>query len=125
MIAGAHTIIFAEDAERARAFFRDVLGFASVDAGEGWLIFSLPPGELALHPGPGWGQAVGQHELFLMCHDIEATVAELERKGVEFVAPVADEGYGLMTSFKIPGGGEIGLYEPRHPSPLAEFGERG
>lgn len=121
VIAGAHTIIFAEDAEAARAFFRDVLGFPGVDAGDGWLIFSLPPGELALHPGPGWGQAVGQHELFFMCDDIERTVDELERKGVEFVSPIADEGYGLMTRFKIPGGGEIGLYEPRHPSPLAPF----
>jgi catechol 2,3-dioxygenase-like lactoylglutathione lyase family enzyme len=121
VIAGAHTIIFAEDAEAARAFFRDVLGFRAVDAGEGWLIFALPPGELAFHPGPGWGQAVGQHEMFLMCHDIERAVGELERKGVEFVAPVTDEGYGLMTRLRIPGGGEIGLYQPTHPSPLAEF----
>ncbi len=121
VIAGAHTIIFAEDAEAARSFFRDVLGFRSVDAGDGWLIFALPPGELALHPGPGWGRAVGQHELFFMCHDIEAAVEELERKGVEFVSPVADEGYGLVTRLEIPGGGEIGLYEPRHPSPLDEF----
>ena len=121
MIAGAHTIIFAEDAEAARAFFRDVLGFASVDAGEGWLIFSLPPGELALHPGPGWGQAAGHHTLFFMCHDIQHTVEELRRNGVEFLAPVTDQGWGLMTRFKIPGAGEIGLYEPKHPSPLAEF----
>ena len=123
VIAGAHTIIFAEDAEAARAFFRDVLGFPAVDAGEGWLIFELPPGELALHPGPGWGQPVGQHQLFFMCDDVEQTVSELERKGVEFVAPISDEGYGLMTRFKIPGGGEVGLYEPRHPSPLAEFSD--
>jgi catechol 2,3-dioxygenase-like lactoylglutathione lyase family enzyme len=123
VIAGAHTIVFAEDADAARAFFRDVLGFPAVDSGEGWLIFALPPGELALHPGPGWGQEVGQHQLFFMCHDIEATVAELERKGVEFVAPVADEGYGLVTRLRIPGAGEIGLYEPRHPSPLAEFAD--
>jgi catechol 2,3-dioxygenase-like lactoylglutathione lyase family enzyme len=121
VIAGAHTIIFAEDAEAARGFFRDVLGFPSVDAGDGWLIFELPPGELALHPGPGWGHGVGQHELFFMCHDIERTVRELERKGVELMAPIADEGYGLMTRFKIPGGGEVGLYEPRHPSPLTGF----
>jgi catechol 2,3-dioxygenase-like lactoylglutathione lyase family enzyme len=121
VIAGAHTIIFAEDADAARAFLRDVLGFSSVDAGDGWLIFELPPGELALHPGPGWGKNVGQHELFLMCHDIERTVAELKEKGVEFTAPVTDEGYGLMTRFRVPGAGEIGLYEPRHESPLAEF----
>jgi len=121
VIAGAHTIIFAEDAEAARAFFRDVLGFSSVDAGDGWLIFVLPPGELAIHPGPGWGKDVGQHELFFMCHDIEATVAELKAKGVEFTAPVTDEGYGLITRFRVPGAREIGLYEPRHKSPLAEF----
>lgn len=121
VIAGAHTIVFADDAERARAFFRDVLGFPSVDAGEGWLIFALPPGELACHPGPGWGRAVAEHELFFMCHDVERTVEELKQKGVEFVSPVTDEGYGLMTRFKVPGAGEVGLYEPRHPSPLAEF----
>jgi catechol 2,3-dioxygenase-like lactoylglutathione lyase family enzyme len=121
VIAGAHTLIFAEDAETSRAFFRDVLGFPSVDEGEGWLIFALPPGELALHPGPGWGRAVGDHELFFMCHDIERTVDELKRKGVKFVSPISDEGYGLMTRLKIPGGGEIGLYQPKHASPLAEF----
>ena len=121
VIAGAHTILFAEDAAAARAFFRDVLGFAGVDAGEGWLIFALPPAEVAVHPCPGWGRAVGRHELFFMCHDIESTVAELTRRGVEFVEPISDEGYGLVTRLKIPGGGEIGLYEPRHPSPLAEF----
>jgi catechol 2,3-dioxygenase-like lactoylglutathione lyase family enzyme len=121
VIAGAHTIIYSEDAEAARAFFRDVLGFPSVDAGEGWLVFASPPAELALHPGPGWGRAVGEHELFFMCHDVERTVAELEKRNVEFTAPISDEGFGLMTRFKIPGGGEIGLYEPKHPSPLAEF----
>ena len=118
MIAGAHTIIFAEDAERAREFLRDVLGFEGVDAGDGWLIFALPPGELAVHPGSGWGRGPGHHALFLMCHDIERTVAELERKGVEFVSPIEDEGWGRIAHFKIPGAGEIGLYEPRHPSPL-------
>jgi catechol 2,3-dioxygenase-like lactoylglutathione lyase family enzyme len=124
VIAGAHTILYAEDAEAARAFLRDVLGFESVDAGDGWLIFRLPPGELAIHPGSGWGKSVGAHELFFMCHDIERAVAELEAKGVELTAPVTDEGYGLMTSFRLPGVGEVGLYEPRHPSPLAEFSGR-
>ena len=116
MITGAHTIMYADDSDAARAFFRDVLGFPAVDAGDGWLIFALPPGELAFHPGD-----TGRHELFFMCHDVEAAVAELERAGVEFVAPIADEGYGLVTRFRVPGAGEIGLYEPRHPSPLAEF----
>lgn len=123
MIAGAHAIIFAEDAEAARAFFRDVLGLNSVDAGDGWLIFALPPAEIALHPGPGWGQPLCGHQLFFMCHDVERTVEELGRRGVEFVSPITDEGYGLMTRFKIPGGGEIGLYQPKHPSPLAEFSQ--
>ena len=95
MIAGAHIIVFAEDAELAREFARDVLGMAAVDAGGGWLIFGLPPAELAFHPGEGWGAGTGQHQLFLMCHDLQQTVAELEAKGVEFVAPISDEGYGL------------------------------
>jgi catechol 2,3-dioxygenase-like lactoylglutathione lyase family enzyme len=116
VIAGAHTIVHADDAEAARVFFRDVLGLDAVDAGDGWLIFALPPGELACHPGEP-----GRHELFLMCHDIEAEVAELEQRGVEFTAPVSDEGWGLLTRFRVPGAGEIGLYQPRHPSPLAEF----
>ncbi len=114
MISGAHTIVYADDAEAARAFFRDVLGFEAVDAGDGWLIFALPPGELAVHPGP----EPGRHELFFMCDDIEATVAELRGRGVE-PAPISDEGWGLLTRFAVPGAGEIGLYEPRHPSPLA------
>lgn len=123
MIAGAHTILFADDAEAARAFFRDILGLGSVDAGEGWLIFELPPTELACHPGPGWGREIGQQELFLMCHDVHATVAELEAKGVEFITGIEDEGYGLVTRLKVPGAGLLGLYQPRHKSPLAEFAE--
>ncbi len=123
MIAGAHAIVFAEDAERARAFLADVLGLESVDAGDGWLIFGLPPTELAVRPGAGWGLGVGQHLLFLMCHDIRREVAELEAKGVEFVAPVTDEGYGLVTRLKLPGAGELGLYEPHHPSPLDAFAD--
>jgi predicted enzyme related to lactoylglutathione lyase len=122
VIAGAHTIVFAEDAEAAREFFREVLEWPSVDAGDGWLIFELPPGELAVHPGPGWSGQVGQHELFLMCHDIDATVAELRRKGVEFTEPITEEPFGRVTRFKVPGAGEMGIYEASHPSPLPEFG---
>lgn len=118
MLSGLHALIFAEDAEAARAFVRDVLGFPCVDSGGGWLIFAAPPTELAIHPGPGWERAVGQHVLFLMCDDLERTMTELEAKGVEFVEPVTDEGFGPMTRFKIPGAGEIGLYQPSHPSPL-------
>jgi catechol 2,3-dioxygenase-like lactoylglutathione lyase family enzyme len=125
VIAGAHTIIFAEDAERAREFLRDVLGFEGIDAGEGWLIFAMPPGEVAVHPGSGWGRGPGHHALFLMCHDIERTVEDLERKGVEFVSAIEDEGWGRIAQFKIPGAGEIGVYEPRHLSPLPEFARSG
>jgi catechol 2,3-dioxygenase-like lactoylglutathione lyase family enzyme len=114
VITGAHSIVYTRDAEALREFFRDVLGFRAVDAGGGWLIFALPPAELAAHPA----DEPGRHELYLMCDDIEATVAELEAKGVEFAAPVSDEGFGLMTSMRLPGGGELGLYEPRQPSPL-------
>jgi catechol 2,3-dioxygenase-like lactoylglutathione lyase family enzyme len=116
MITGAHTIIHSEDAEALRAFLRDVLGFRSVDAGGGWLIFGLPPGELAAHPA----DAAGRHELYLMCDDIEATVAELKGRGVTFSGPVSDEGFGLMTAIELPGGGELGLYEPRHPTAIAD-----
>jgi catechol 2,3-dioxygenase-like lactoylglutathione lyase family enzyme len=115
MITGAHAVIFARDPDAVRAFLRDVLGFPSVDAGGGWLIFALPPSELAAHPAA----EDGGHEVYLMCDDVQATVAELEGKGVEFSRPVSDEGFGLMTAIKLPGGGELGLYEPRHPIPSA------
>ena len=122
VIAGAHTIVFAEDADAARAFFRGVLEWPYVDAHGGWLIFELPPGELAVHPGPGWSGQVGQHELFLMCHDIDATIGALRQKGVEFTEAISEEPFGRLTRFKVPGAGEMGLYEPRHASPLQEFG---
>ena len=115
MITGTHAIIYTEDADALRAFLRDVLGFDSVDAGGGWLIFGLPPAELAAHPA----ERAGRHELYLMCDDIEAARVELGAKGVEFTAPVSDEGFGLMSSIALPGGGELGLYEPRHASPIA------
>ncbi len=113
MITGAHAVLYTEDAEALRAFLRDVLGFESVDAGGGWLIFAMPPAEVAAHPA----ERGGRHELYLMCDDIEATRAELARRGAEFSSPVSDEGFGLMTSIALPGGGELGLYEPRHPVP--------
>ena len=116
MITAAHAIVFAEDAEAARAFFADVFGLRAVDAGGGWLIFALPPAELACHPTSP--QASGRHELYLMCDDIETTVAELEAKGVGFVAPITDEGFGRMTRMRVPGGGELGLYQPAHPTAL-------
>ena len=113
MINGVHGIIFSEDAEALRAFLADVLGFSSVDAGGGWLIFALPPAELAAHPA----DEGGRHELYLMCDDIEKTIEELEAKGVEFSGPVSDQGFGRLTAIKLPGGGELGLYQPKHPTP--------
>jgi predicted enzyme related to lactoylglutathione lyase len=115
MITGVHGIIFTKDADALRAFFRDVLEFPSVDAGGGWLIFALPPAELAAHPA----DESGRHEFYLMCDDAHATVEELKRKGVEISRPISDEGFGLMTAIELPGGGELGLYEPRHSTPTA------
>jgi catechol 2,3-dioxygenase-like lactoylglutathione lyase family enzyme len=112
MIIGAHAIIYSEDADATRAFWRDTLGFSrSVDAGQGWLIFALPPAEVAMHPDASGGR----HELYLLCDDIEATVDQLKAGGVEFTSPITDQGWGRLTSLKVPGAGELGLYEPRHP----------
>jgi predicted enzyme related to lactoylglutathione lyase len=114
MITGVHALIFTSDAGADRAFFRDVLKLRSVDAGGGWLIFVLPPAELATHPAED-----SHHEIYLMCDDVHATVEELKTKGVEFSRSVSDEGFGLVTAIRLPGGGELGLYEPRHPTPLS------
>jgi catechol 2,3-dioxygenase-like lactoylglutathione lyase family enzyme len=112
MITGAHAVIFSPDAEALRAWFRDVLELPSVDAGGGWLIFALPPAEVAAHPTEG----AGGHELYLMCDDIEATVAQLREKGVE-LSEITDQGFGRMTRIATPDGQSLGLYEPRHPIP--------
>ena len=114
MITGAHAIIYSGNADADRAFLRDTLGFKSVDAGGGWLIFALPGAELAAHGTDGQPR----HELWLMCDDIRATIAELQAKGAEFREGVTEERWGLTTAIKLPGGGELGLYEPRHASPL-------
>jgi catechol 2,3-dioxygenase-like lactoylglutathione lyase family enzyme len=111
MITGAHTILYSRDADALRAFFRDVLAFPSVDAGGGWPIFGLPPAELAAHPADAPGC-----QLYLMCDDLEATIAELRAKGVE-LGPVSDQRWGRVTTIALPDGGELGLYEPRHPTP--------
>jgi catechol 2,3-dioxygenase-like lactoylglutathione lyase family enzyme len=116
VIDGIHALLYAPDAEAARAFFRDVLELPSLDEGDGWLYFALPPTELACHPGEE-----GRTELFLMCQDVAATRARLEAKGVEFTEPVSEEPWGLLTRLKVPGFGELGLYEPRHASPLPAF----
>ena len=123
MINAAHVVIYTQDAERDRAFFRDVLGLRWVDAGQGWLIFALPPAELGIHPtekdaGPGSDALKGRHQLYLMCDDVAATVQALKDKGVEFTQAVKDVGWGLLSAMRLPGGSELYLYQPRHPSPL-------
>ena len=109
MITGAHVIIYSTDADADRAFFRDVLGYPRVDVGGGWLIFKLPPAEVAVHPADG-----PQHELYLMCDDLDATIGTLAEHGIA-AAPPTDEGWGILTTIRLPGGGELGLYQPRHP----------
>jgi glyoxalase/bleomycin resistance protein/dioxygenase superfamily protein len=114
-ITGVHAILYTDDAGADRAFLADVLGLASVDAGGGWLIFALPPAELAAHPA---APDRGGYDLYLMCDDLEATVRELAARGVEFDGGVTEQRWGLTTAMRLPGGGRLGLYEPRHASPL-------
>lgn len=112
MITGAHSIIYSAKADADRAFFRDVLGLAHVDVGGGWLIFGLPPAEVAVHPS----DTNDEHELYLMCDDVEAFVAAMKARQIA-CAPVSDRGWGLLTELTLPGGGTIGVYEPRHTRP--------
>lgn len=120
VITAIHTLVYADDAEAARAFFRDVLGWAHIDAGGGWLIFKTGPSELGVHPtadehgGEAWS-TTPHHEISLMCDDIRQTVEELKAKGVEFTRDVTDDGFGLTTTLKVPGAGEMMLYQPSHP----------
>jgi catechol 2,3-dioxygenase-like lactoylglutathione lyase family enzyme len=109
MILGAHVIVYSTDAEADRAFFRDVLGFPSVDAGRGWLIFGLPGGEIAMHPGEN-----DRHELYLMCDDLAALLARLGEQGVA-TEPVNEAPWGTLTHVTLPGGGRLGIYQPKHP----------
>ncbi len=120
MIIGAHAIVYSKDAEADRAFLKDVLGFPSVDAGEGWLIFRLPPAEVAVHPS---GEN-DRHELYLMTDDVAALVAALEARGVEATRP-SQQGWGRLTHVTLPGGGTLGVYQPRHPSPPARAARAG
>ena len=113
-ITGAHVLLYTPDAEALRAVMRDALGWEHVEAGEGWLIFALPPAEVGVHPSDG----DTKHELSLMCDDVVATAAELRAKGIEIRGEPQDEGYGIVTTMVLPGGVEIDLYEPRHASPL-------
>jgi predicted enzyme related to lactoylglutathione lyase len=111
MITSMHAVVYATDADAARTFFRDVLRLPYVDAHDGWLMFKLPPAELGVHPEEN---PSGAHEIYLMCDDIEATMTELAGRGAEFIRPVTQAAFGLVTGIRIPGGGEIGLYQPRH-----------
>jgi hypothetical protein len=112
MINGAHTIIYSTDAVADRNFLRDVLKLNHVDAGEGWLIFGLPPTEIGVHPG----EMNSKHEFYLMCEDVEAFVEEMSRHDVA-CGPVQDQGWGVLTQLTLPGGGAIGVYQPRHARP--------
>jgi catechol 2,3-dioxygenase-like lactoylglutathione lyase family enzyme len=109
MIFGAHVVVHSTHADADREFFRDVLGFRSVDAGHGWLIFALPPAEAAVHPADG----NSSHELYFMCQDLNGEMAKLAQKGVKCSA-VEETRWGSITKMKLPGGGEIGLYQPKH-----------
>jgi catechol 2,3-dioxygenase-like lactoylglutathione lyase family enzyme len=111
MIFGAHVIVYSRDAEADRAFFRDVLGLSSVDAGHGWLIFALPPAEVAVHPD----EANDRRELYFMCHDLKTEIAALAEKGVR-CSGVQEARWGAITKIGLPGGGVVGLYEPKHPT---------
>ncbi|MFE5615607.1 VOC family protein [Streptomyces sp. NPDC056463] len=111
MFSGAHVILYSTDADADRAFLKDVLGFDHVDAGRGWLIFELPPAEVAVHPTQG----APKHEFYLMCDDIARTLATLRDRGVETSEP-SDQGWGLLATLRLPSGSELSLYEPRHPT---------
>jgi hypothetical protein len=113
LINGAHIVIYTKDPEADRTFFRDVLEFSSVDAGHGWLIFAMPPLEAAFHDS----EKNDQHELYLMCDDIAATLKDLRSKNVK-VSEVNEQRWGKLATFTLPGGGKIGVYQPKHPSPL-------
>ena len=116
-IIGTHALVYTSEPEAVREIFRDVFGFGHVEAGEGWLIFGLPPAELGVHPGEGPTFASGvRHQLSFMCDDLDATIAELRAKGIEFRDEPQDEGYGILTTMALPGGLDIVLYQPRHPT---------
>ncbi len=117
MISGAHFIVPSRDVEADRAFFRDVLGFVSVDAGHGWLIFALPPAEAAFHPAAADGRDLDRACLYLMCDDLAAVIAKLQEYGVACEA-VTQERWGSVTNIVLPSGARLGLYQPRHPTAL-------
>src|SRR5213079_2937658 len=112
MIRGVHTMFYTSEADALRAFLRDKLGFPASDVGGGWLIFDLPEADMGVHPagGPGEGAPSGTHDISFYCDDIDRTVAELAARGVEFTGPIIDQGYGLVTHFKMPGSFDVQLY---------------
>jgi len=112
-VTGAHLMAFSTDAGATRAFLRDVLELESVDAGGGWLIFALPPAELAVHPA----EEGGRQELYLMTDDLDGTLAELRERGVTITSEPSDQGWGVLAAIEVPGVGPLGLYQPRHPVP--------
>jgi hypothetical protein len=112
MIIGSHSIIYSTNPDADRAFLRDVLKFTNVDVGDGWLIFGLPPSEVAVHPS----KENDVHEFYLMCEDVEAFVGEMKKHNIA-CAPVLNQGWGLITQVKLPGGGKLGVYQPRHARP--------
>jgi hypothetical protein len=114
MIIGAHSIIYSNNPDADRAFFRDVLKLTNVDVGDGWLIFGLPPAEVAVHPA----DKNNMHEFYLMVDDVEAFVGKMKERNTK-CSPVQDEGWGLLTQLTLPGGGKLGIYEPRHARPKA------
>jgi catechol 2,3-dioxygenase-like lactoylglutathione lyase family enzyme len=109
MITGAHSILYSDKADEVRRFLADVLGFRNVDVGGGWLVFAMPPAELAVHPSEG----SGVHELYLLCDNLEDTMNELRALGVEF-GPVHEERWGIVSSIKLPDGSDLPIYEPKH-----------
>ncbi|MCK6257796.1 hypothetical protein LCY76_14500 [Fictibacillus sp. KIGAM418] len=112
MINAAHIILYSTNAEADRVFIRDVLGLAGVDAGDGWLVFKLPPAEIAVHPTDG----LDKHEFYLMCDDIEKTITELTAKGITISEPISEQRWGRLISIKLPSGADLSIYQPRHPT---------
>lgn len=119
MITGAHSVIYSKNPEADRAFLRDVLQLTNVDAGHGWLIFGLPPAEVAIHPS----SKNDLHEFYLMCDDVEAFVAQMKKKRIA-CGPVRNLGWGLLSQLTLPGGGKLGIYQPRHARPKAMSGKK-
>ncbi len=118
-IIGAHALLYTSEPEAVRGIFRDVFGWNHVDAGDGWLIFALPPAELGVHPaeGPTYDSGV-RHAVSLMCDDIHATIADLRAKGLDVGVDPVEEGYGITSTISLPGGLHVMLYEPRHPTAI-------